>query len=746
VSERPRAGSLLVACLAAAAALWIRVRVPFARVFHDGWVNFQGDAWYHVRAIEHLARNFPHRIVADPYAGPGAPYLSIAPLFDYAIATVALVAGLGHPSPALVERIAAFAPALLGAAATLLVYAIGERLFDRRTAALSAALLAIMPGPFLDRTLLGAADHHGAEIVLVLTVIWMVASVCGAAAAGGSAPQRRAAWTAGAGWAAGAALGAYYLTWTSAPLFAFGLALWASLQAIANRATSRSSAYLASLLVRMSGTALVVVFTCQNPGMFRYGLQIASLGGLFALGAFIGAIGHSRTARRTAVAVAVLCGVAAAAALATGAWHLPTALLQDLARFKQGPLGRTVAEMQPLLAPAGAWTLAEPWRVFRSAFYVGVPALAVLAVRSVAVRDGGARLLLVVWGALTLAATLGQVRFGYYLAPILALATGWTCSSCVHWIGGHTRRRWALDLTILIIAGAVFYPSLRLSLAAAGADDGMPNAWKRSLDWMRAETPDPFGDPATYFKRYDRAPMPRPAYTVMNWWDYGYWIVRAGRRVPIANATQSGAVEAARFFTATSEADAVAAMTDLGARYAIVDSDQAFTKGETGGTLRGKFDGAVQWAGRRESEFFETVMTRAPDGRTSSVVLFYPDYYRAMAVRLSRSAADGEAAAETWVVSLAERPPNDTPRHEIVAARRFASYADAETYRAGLGPGEHRLAGLDPERACVPLPALRQLRLAHEESSASGRVRIFAAPAGQPQLTPRPFEGPGGSR
>ena len=34
---------------------------------------------------------------------------------------------------------------------------------------------------------------------------------------------------------------------------------------------------------------------------------------------------------------------------------------------------------------------------------------------------------------------------------------------------------------------------------------------------------------------------PPAAFSVMNWWDQGYWIMQTGRRVPVSNPTQSGA-------------------------------------------------------------------------------------------------------------------------------------------------------------------------------------------------------------
>jgi oligosaccharyl transferase (archaeosortase A-associated) len=717
---RRRSRGMLLPLLIAAGALIVRVAGPFDRVFRTGWVNFDGDAWYHMRAIDHLIRNFPHRLTFDPYAAPGAPYVAIAPLFDYLVATLALAFGLGSPSAALVERIAAVVPAVLAAATTLLVYVLGSRIFDRRAGLLGAALLAVMPGPFMERTLLGAADHHAAESVLVLLVMCLAVLTCQRET---GAPAARPTLVS---WMAGVTLGAYFLTWTSAPLFAFGLGLWAAVQFIANRLRSRSSGYLASLILPMSATALAMVFVFQNPALFRYWLQVEALSALLVLGAIIFA--GDRVRLRGWIGMALTAAALGAAGLALGAWHLPVGLLQDLARFDPAPLGRTIAEMQPLLSAGGTFSLAHPWNVFRTAFYVGVPALAILGWTIRARPDSGSRSLLLVWGAVTLAATLGQNRFGYYLAPILAVLTGWTCSSFLAWIESRRGVRWRLDLAIVLVAAVVFYPSMRLGFAASHKFDGMPDEWKRALDWLRADTPDPFGDPGMYLRRYTGTPMPGPAYTVMAWWDYGYWIVRTGRRVPVANPTQDGAEEAARFFTATTEAEAAAVLARSQARYVIADSELPLTRTADPRTLRGRFDAVILWAGRRPEDFFETMTTRAADGRPTPVLVFYPDYYRAMAVRLSRfDPGRVEPDHSTWVITFADRVSKEgTPYREIVQSKQFPDYAGAAAYRDSLGPGPHRLVGLDPDKTCAPLPALGELRLMHQESGSPGSgVRVF---------------------
>ena len=243
------------------------------------------------------------------------------------------------------------------------------------------------------------------------------------------------------------------------------------------------------------------------------------------------------------------------------------------------------------------------------------------------------------------------------------------------------------------------------------------------MDWLRAGTPDPFGDPETYFRRYQRGTMPRASYTVMSWWDYGYWILRAGRRVPASTPSQLGAADAGRFFTATTEAEATAVMARNQARYVVADSGLALQRTSDGSAFVGKFDAVALWAGRQPSEFYDTVWSRRPDGSLGSIVVFFPDYYRSMAFRLSRpDPGAAEAPRSVWVISYEDRRnPSGEPIREVVRSTEFAGYAEAVAHLARLGPGPHLLVGLDPAHTCVPLEPLRSFELLAEVCDALAR-------------------------
>src|SRR5438874_5151742 len=100
---------VLTAFLARTVFLW-------RAVFTGEGVNYQdSDAWYHMRLIENLTHHYPHRATIDPYLGSPAPPVAVPLLFDLFCGAVALLVGLGAPSPHTVEVVGALAPPILGA-------------------------------------------------------------------------------------------------------------------------------------------------------------------------------------------------------------------------------------------------------------------------------------------------------------------------------------------------------------------------------------------------------------------------------------------------------------------------------------------------------------------------------------------------------------------------------------------------------------------------------------------------------
>ncbi len=722
----------LILLVAAALRAWL----PFGHVFEAGVVNAQtSDAWYHLRIIDNLSVNFPHALHVDPYAAAGGQGVPAATLFDAAVALVARVLAVGAPSPRLLETVAAWMPVLLALATIAIAFAIGTRLFGATAGLIAAAFLATMPGPFLDRTLLGYVDHHAAEACLsALVFLGLLWVVDGAAARGRGATAVRSALV-------GVALGAYLLTWTSGAFLVFILAAWAGLTYVLQSAREPAAARPAAALLPALAVAGVLLVTIEDPRVPQHALRLASLGAAIAAVALLDAIteGWRRAGWPDAVFPAAAAAgaallVAGASVLAPEAWRTAMA---ELSRLAPGRAAQTVGEVRSLVGAGGAL---RAWAEFRSAFFLAVLGLLALAGSVRRGRDPG-RALLLVWTLVAFAATVAQNRFGYYLALESALLAGWLSARALRLfgaVGGPGRPRLAADAAVIGVALVVFYPSVGPSVAAARADLGMPPAWRHTLEWLRTDTPEPFADPGLYFAR-DRTPVPRPAYTVMNWWDHGYWLMRTARRVPVSNPTQLGATTAARFYLETDPAAAVRLLRQAGARY--VTTGEEMPPRLVAGTSPAErwFLAMPLWAGVDSSRYVWVTYRRGEDGRFSRVQVFTPDYYASMMSRLYLFG--GRAVTPRLSTSVityrTEFPAAGGQRYdEITDARTFATYGEAQDYLASLGPGSYRIGGFDPARSAVPLPALDGFRVAYDSPEASAAfpglpaVRVFElAPA-----------------
>jgi len=728
--------------LAALGLLGVLVRTAFLfdKVFVSGAVNYQDtDAWYHMRLIENLTRNFPHRSPVDPYLAADAPVVSVPLLFDLLVSGVAWVIGLGTPSPRTVEIVGALAPPILGGLTVVVVGLLGARLFDVRTGWLAAGLLAIAPGQFLARSVIGFTDHHVAEALLTaLTVLALVAAL-------EPAPPRRRL---GLALLAGAALAAYLLTWSGGSLLVFVLCLWAVFQLVLDDLRAEPGDRVGPVLLPALAVALVVILVFQDRGLWRFEIQLTSMvAGLAGVAALVGlrrglgGLGAPRGALTACVAMLVVAGLVAFRLLAP---DLTARILGDLSRFRPGQTGFTVSEVRPLFFMTGVFSPVVPLGVFGPAFFVGLAGLGCLGWR--ALRGAEPRLtLLVTWSLAMYAATLGQNRFGYYLALCLAVLSGRVCAVVLDWAWmpprparsraderrarahrGHSAWRpmaWRIGAVAAVVL--VYAPSAVIAYPMAQNNLGLGAGYRASLAWLRDHTPEPFAVRDYYYARYHPGGTSRPGYTVMAWWDYGYEIIRLGRRVPVANPTQAGADVAARFFTAVDETEAVKVLDETRSRYVIAHAEVPILP--RAGLVQGKFETLAAWSGKDINQFWETFLSKDAKGGLGPLVLFHPDYYRTMAVRLY--VFGGQAAVPndtTYVITYAERRNDDgTVAKEILESRRFKTFEGAEAWLDRVGHTGRTIVGLDPKQTPVPIAALTRLRMVHESAEALPAVRIF---------------------
>jgi dolichyl-diphosphooligosaccharide--protein glycosyltransferase len=401
--------------------------------------------------------------------------------------------------------------------------------------------------------------------------------------------------------------------------------------------------------------------------------------------------------------------------------------------------GITVAEMQPLLINQGTFTLALLWGNYTSASVLAAVALAIVLYHIL--RKGQPEeTLLAVWSIIILLAALAMRRFAYYLAidvAILAGYTGWLAlGACgLRDSSGEVippppvkkgaakkaaaKRRPVRNpaLTALGIAAVAFIVIYPNTGPLPGGDRPFfdvasralfppSNAWCQSMDWLKDRTAQPFGEDGYYYDYYGKqsAMIKKTAdYSVLCWWDYGYWITRIGQRVPLSNPGSAQLGEQL-YFTAPGGREAVQASAGWNMRYVVVND--YLVNWNTG------FRIVAGDAGQMAGKYYE-IYYRLQANNLAPTLLYYPEYYRTMAVRLYCFDGKAYTPAETAVICWEAKTGADgLPYKEITGLKTFRSYEEASSFLAGQQGGNWRIVGKDPTVSPVPLEALEEYRRA----------------------------------
>ncbi len=403
----------------------------------------------------------------------------------------------------------------------------------------------------------------------------------------------------------------------------------------------------------------------------------------------------------------------------------------------------TTIEMQPLLFPSGNLSFNLAWGNFTTTFFLALISLVVL-IYFVVKQGNSEKSLLAVWTLVIFAVTLGQRRFAYYLAVNVALLTGYLSwlivapflakDSAIRAMpkSKATPRRKAIpqkrgfhitvsqvnmSLALLIFflvlfagggAGSSFANIFVVAQATASQVQYAPSdAWSSSMDWLKANSPEPLGNPDLYYQSEKDYEYTKSVYGVLSWWDYGYWITRMAHRIPNANPGQDPKAQTsvASFFTSQDEASANKITQALKSSYVVIDFE----------TATGKFWAIAMYAGTSQNEFFEQCWVP----KENNVKLyFYPEYFRSLCARLY--SFDGKAVTpqNSAVISYQERKTTDGMVYkEIISETQFTTYEEANTYIQNQKSGNYKIVSTNPLSSPVPLEALGHYKLVHSSEN-----------------------------
>jgi dolichyl-diphosphooligosaccharide--protein glycosyltransferase len=838
--------------LVVAAMLAIRLQA-YDNFVRDGAVYFSGnDAWYHLRQVEYTVRHWPFTMPYDPwtYFPYGTNAAQFGTLYDQLVATAALVVGLGSPSSDLVAKTLLVAPAVFGALVAVPVYAVGKRLAGRVAGLFGAVVLLLLPGQFLQRGLVGFADHNVAEpLFQTLAVLGLMVALAVATREKPvwelvldrdlDALRRPLLWSA----LAGAAVAVYMWVWPPGVLLVGVFGVYLVYQVTSDYVTGGSPEPVAFVgVVSMVVAAVLMLLQFEEAGFSPtdFGLlQPAVAFGVAAGAAFLAGLARlfdDRDLDRSLYPVAVV-GLAAVGAgvVAVALPSLFGTIQNNALRFIgfSATAGlRTIAEAQPYLAPdtlqqnamtptgrimadygfalftgvvAVIWLLAKPlvrdgetervayaagslallgllfvlpgpFQALGDAFgvvseLVGVALVALILLGAVLQTNYDAeKLLFVVWAAFITSAAFTQIRFNYYLAPVVAIANAYLIGQLISYLGLGASSVDALRdlqgyqvLAVLAAAMLIITPVLLVPMSVrttgnadfdrsqtawqAGQNSG-PGAvteWDSSLQWMESNTPAPgtLGGANNEMDHYgtyaltDDYDYPAGAYGVQSWWDYGHWITVRGERIPNANPFQQGATDAANYLLAPNETAAQSALGErdeeaAGTRYVMVDWQMANPQSKFGAPVVFYDAGTVS-----RSDFYGPVYS---SDLRANFYLRNQRYYESLMVRLYAyhgSAMDPQPVVVDWEQRRAQTRSGETitiragPQDGRIV-RQFQNMSAARDYAANDSTSQVGGVGHYPTERVPALEHYRLVKVSASNASDSGQYqrisqRTFAA-------------------
>ena len=436
-------GLSLLICIAA--ALVLRIVLPYKDVFTANGVVFTGnDAYYHMRLVESLVHNFPLFPGVDPYlAFPGSGWNVMPSFFQWMLGVVIWIVGFGSPTEHTVNVVGAYFPAILGALTIVPAFFIGKEIWGKHgnwAGIVAAALVAVLPGEFLGRSILGFTDQHVAETLLSTTaVLFLILAVK-------SARLRELSWAdiRYLRWGkilrplvfsalSGLLLWMYIFAWQGALLVVFAFAVFLVVQFVIDHLKGRSTQYLSvvgSFIFLV--TILLFFLSRQIATNAAYHLYAPSLGIAILMSVVLGAVSYLMVRRKIGRIFYPLAIVVAGGA-GIGLLYLiqPSLVRSMFDAFRVfSPSGTLLAtiEAQSIFTPltAGGGFLDSPaWINFYLALPLAFLALAILILYSVIKQGNAEKCAFVVWSLVMMLATIGQRRFAYYFAINVALLAGY---------------------------------------------------------------------------------------------------------------------------------------------------------------------------------------------------------------------------------------------------------------------------------------------------------------------------------
>lgn len=560
------------------------------------------DSYHHLRHTWFSVEHFPKVLRWDTGSRyPKGRRSESTGLFQIALASVSLVAGLGKPDFALATAVLAWSPVVLSLLVLFLSWFLSRRLLPDGKALLVPWVLCCAPGALGGYSLLGFADHHVVEVLLLALSAHGVNELLRE-----PTPSRALLW----------ALPPliFQFTWPAASLYLLLLGLaWlaGSLELFFRgpfpnvRGLQRCVALygLSQLLLYLLLTRLfpsfVLLLRNDGPAIIGYlalglglpavlealrlvkgerrglGAGLLCLGGVMVLGLVLSPVGRVLTAQLMRPEASVI------------GEHRPVSVGLYWAQF--GVFGvLAIVGFAGLVRARRGWVLASLWASTTLLWLVS--------------RDFS--YLPPLFVALMAANALARVSSLKLRLPLLLLASllPWT-----GWLGVQ--------------------PPFRNTITIKEQGVLIDSGWRQALAWLKDSTPEQEVDALVRAWENEDYHYPEGSYGVYAPWDFGHQILCLGRRPVVWNQTYSH--RAAKWWLEEDEEQAYTRMQDRcesgeEIRYLMVDNR----------TVADFFPAKISAAGKEISDYREAGPKLRWKDREYPLLVMNERYHRTMAVRL----------------------------------------------------------------------------------------------------------------
>ncbi len=526
------------------------------------------DEYYHMRRILFTAIHFPNTLWFDSYLNyPYGMEITWPPLFDQLSAAICVALGQ-HSKPG-IELTACFAPLIFGLIAVVAVYYIVRELFGHKVALLAAFMAALAPY-YLLYTMFAAMDHHCLEVLLLIIILlFMIMAI--------SRKEKRYLYTI----ACGVAMALLAYTWQGADIYLGIFLLYAAVQITMDLKEGKSCNDTATILLAAYAIAFILVLPFGNTAWLSasfhgIGAMVIGLCIMFALAYLMG----KRRISWKAFPLSILLISALFAIIsefAGGFFGVRGLIDFGMEYIWGGEMIGKISEAEPLIYDAETfYQVAFSMLGCNLLFSLGGLVASIICIRRSTGPERQGRVLLLIWMVATLILTLGQSRFLYvstitmgilisilfFLA--LDLLNERRLQAAQSQPAGHSRLLAGLLFLLLVLPTALD--------AATFAENSPPvisGDWADALTWLKENS-----NTTSFFE----SPEEVPEYSVMNWWDYGNWVLYMAQRPVVANNFQAGVADAARFYLSEDEQEATAVLDARRSRYIIVDNKMIYGK------------------------------------------------------------------------------------------------------------------------------------------------------------------------